>query len=56
MDEQPGDDSGGGDSSAGDNGKVAAESIRIMEVLGTIATLNGRVEAYVGTGLTFVSR
>lgn len=45
TDRQPGDDSGGGASNAGDNGKVAAESIRIIEVSGTIATLNGRVEA-----------
>lgn len=56
MELQPGDASGGGAPNAAKVGRMGSLATRTTAVCGTIATSNGRVGEYVGTGLTAVSR
>jgi hypothetical protein len=56
MELQPGDASGGGASSAAKVGRMGSLAISRTAICGMIATSNGRVGEYVGTGLTAPSR
>ena len=55
MELLPGDNSGGGVSKAGTWSETDGLEMSRVEIWGTMATSNGRVGAYVATGLTAVS-